>query len=196
MLWDWIGDNSGQVQIVIALGAILLATLGYFKALDQTKVALDSIKTAQDQLKHSLEQAEVNNHNRFIDKKNDLLKIVSNDIDKLNQSVQEINSTLADFHIFIHNRSRGLVGPSSDDAIRTQELISKITMLRKDFEGRELVSKKHFKQILEVKYLDDNEIEELILTMIKNRVSLSSSIGTLQYDKQAIKLFMAGVKAS
>lgn len=54
--WKWIGANSGQIQILIALAAMYLAVLGYKKVLHQIKMADDQSKESAKQTEHFAEQ--------------------------------------------------------------------------------------------------------------------------------------------
>lgn len=49
-MWEWLGGNAGQVQIVIGLIALSFAVLAYFKILKQ-------IKISQDQTSFSIKQS-------------------------------------------------------------------------------------------------------------------------------------------
>lgn len=57
-VWAWLGSNSGQVQIVIALVALILAILGYFKVKHQIKMAENASRDAEEQTKQYAKQVE------------------------------------------------------------------------------------------------------------------------------------------
>ncbi|MEB3790142.1 hypothetical protein [Acinetobacter sp. IK40] len=54
--WDWMGTNSGQIQIIIALVAFWLAYLGYKKVLKQINMAEEQSAESEKQTKHFAEQ--------------------------------------------------------------------------------------------------------------------------------------------
>ncbi|WP_151809300.1 hypothetical protein [Acinetobacter soli] len=49
--WDWLGKNSGQIQIIIAVVAFWLAYKGYIEVLKQIKMAEDQSKASEEQTK-------------------------------------------------------------------------------------------------------------------------------------------------
>lgn len=50
-IWKWLGTNSGQIQIIIALVAFWLAYKGYIEVLKQIKMAEDQSKASEEQTK-------------------------------------------------------------------------------------------------------------------------------------------------
>jgi hypothetical protein len=64
-IWDWFGSNAGQIQIVIAVVALILASLGYKKVLTQIEISN----------KQELEAEK----NRFYELKLNLIKAVNDE---------------------------------------------------------------------------------------------------------------------
>ncbi|WP_180025248.1 hypothetical protein [Acinetobacter sp. YH16049] len=64
-MWEWLGDNSGQIQIIIALGAIWLAFKGYKKVLEQIQISHKQTEFAvrQEELHLKLNIINVTNQN-------------------------------------------------------------------------------------------------------------------------------------
>ena len=48
-MWEWLGSNSGQIQIIIALGALYLAFKGYKKILRQIEISQEQERVANIQ---------------------------------------------------------------------------------------------------------------------------------------------------
>lgn len=64
-MWDclvkistWIESNSGQIQIIIALGAILLAWMAYQKVIKQINLTVEQNVHAASQAKQAIQQTE------------------------------------------------------------------------------------------------------------------------------------------
>lgn len=55
-IWKWLGENSGQIQILIALTAFWLAYLGYKRVLQQIKMAEDQSAESETQTRHFADQ--------------------------------------------------------------------------------------------------------------------------------------------
>ncbi len=64
-MWEWLGNNSGQIQIIIALGAIWLAFKGYKKVLEQIQISHKQTEFAvrQEELHLKLNIINVTNQN-------------------------------------------------------------------------------------------------------------------------------------
>ncbi|MFW1783291.1 hypothetical protein ACG9XL_02650 [Acinetobacter nosocomialis] len=53
-LWVWLGNNSGQIQIIIALVAFWLAYKGYVKVLEQIQISREQDKVNYEQRSYEL----------------------------------------------------------------------------------------------------------------------------------------------
>lgn len=59
IIWDWLGDNAGQIQIIIAIVAFILAVVVYLKVRYQIKLAKDQAVESIEQTKHFANQVEI-----------------------------------------------------------------------------------------------------------------------------------------
>lgn len=112
--WAWLGSNSGQIQIIIALGAIWLAFQGYKKVLEQIRISQKQEQIANDQrgseLKiHALNvalmalernTAKINNLKEILDLSKIALKSVNSDseysADEIAHLIETIKSKIED----------------------------------------------------------------------------------------------------
>ena len=67
LVWDWFGDNSGQVQIIIALIAFWLAYVVYRKVLEQIEISNEQTYLSNKQLMISNQQMEKLNTERMFE---------------------------------------------------------------------------------------------------------------------------------
>lgn len=119
-IWQYLIDNSGPIQIIIALIALFLAYYGYKKILKQIEISMDQTNLMIRQNNHDLKMNALELINRNVENNGEMLyklpilieelkeinrkitdvnkkKIIKDNIDKLNsqkESIEETKNTL------------------------------------------------------------------------------------------------------
>ena len=192
-VWAWLGTNAGQVQIVIALVAIFLAILAYLKALHQTKFALDSIQTARIQLQVSLDQSKIELQNRFLDKKNEVLKITTESIQKIDGAILEIETIRLHFIQATSTRVSSKSNLSSNNLKGFEDLTvvyEQMLEFRDTLKSMKEKSNKTFNEILALTQEDSDRLEEITLSVLTEKVKQIEALGVVHYDKLKIDFLL------
>ena len=92
--WTWLGSNSGQIQIVIAVIALFFAFLGYRKVIKQ-------IEISNDQTKISLDNQALTNKQNQTDLRLHIIGILLETFDKLIALKNELSAIISQQEAFV-----------------------------------------------------------------------------------------------
>ncbi|MNR85209.1 hypothetical protein D3C71_1566790 [compost metagenome] len=92
--WAWLGSNSGQIQIVIAVIALFFAFLGYRKVIKQ-------IEISNDQTKISLDNQALTNKQNQTDLRLHIIGILLETFDKLIALKNELSTIISQQEAFV-----------------------------------------------------------------------------------------------
>ena len=90
--WDCLGENSGQIQIVIGLIAFWLAYEGYKKVIDQIKISLEQQKESKEQRNYGFKIEILNLLFKTLDNLNTHFKLLFELRNAVESSIEEATS--------------------------------------------------------------------------------------------------------
>lgn len=127
-MWGWLGVNSGQIQIVIAIFALFLAIVAYNKILHQIAISTEQTKIANNQSEQMLAQNKMAIEQRVFELKSKILEVVIENT-KLNyQCLHSLPVLVEDFE----NLLKDLKARQDPDL----EHIEKLLETLKSFKGK------------------------------------------------------------
>lgn len=163
--WNMLSDNSGQIQILIAVVALVYARRAYLRVVDQVGISIYQDKEAYKQRNYELKIEVLNHYLKMSNTVN--LKLKS-----LNEFVHGINNTLEGENTEIEKQQLqellSIVNKKITESEELKDLIfinSKAIIDMKDFDYREISSKLNDIYTALLYLSDESDKLELLKTM-------------------------------
>ncbi len=155
--WAWLGSNSGQVQTLIAILALVLAYVVYKKVLEQIRISQEQTRFTQQQ--------------RTLDLRISTLNLINENIQNNLKNIILIDSVVSQ----MENLHSKLVEINDVDSVKLESLIGKMVSYKLETEGikKQLVSL--FESFKLKQELSDSQFNELINTLAGTLAQSSSS---------------------
>lgn len=157
-IWAWFGSNAGQVQILIAVVALVYARRAYLKVVEQ-------IAISNKQTQKAIDQEVIANKQRIFELRLKVTSLLFDSNSRCKAIITNYKNVIAEFDFFIKDNKSTEIEKNQNLLKKIESLVESLKKLETRIKTIEVEIQKLSKGIKDIEILDLANLEKFLITI-------------------------------